>query len=362
MWSEDLQLSTFCTNVPKPSKYLQSIDHHLVHATSSFLFHRLPHRLFPFELWSEQDSAPQQDYVCHPRFHATVKIILTLTRFALRRAALRIVQQPTRQLSTIRPTPRPSPVQSQVISSCRSFHQTLRWAAEEESKPAEEAAASPAEVDSASDTVTAEPSAADQTEIKEESIATQEVADPDQGKSAPLSDKVSEIVSQGKSRVESAFATGEDALARAAQTVQRAAGAPDTRGRGEYAGRVRRSDKPPSRVLYAGNLFFEVTTPALEAEFARFGEIVNSRIVTDARGMSKGFGYIEFAAQADADAAIQELDQKVFQGRRMAVQYHSERAPRQDSLVQPRSPAEPSKTLFIGNMSYQMSDRDLNGM
>nr|OQO18014.1 hypothetical protein B0A51_14986 [Rachicladosporium sp. CCFEE 5018] len=126
------------------------------------------------------------------------------------------------------------------------------------------------------------------------------------------------------------------------------------------AKRSTRQKNSPSRILYIGNLFFEVTAPQLEAEFARFGEVTNSRIVTDNRGLSKGFGYVELATQEGADQAMQNLDQKVFQGRRMAVQYHARHEKRVDG--KPRSSAPPSKTLFIGNMSYQMSDRDLNDL
>lgn len=214
-----------------------------------------------------------------------------------------------------------------------------------------------------------EPSAAEQAQIKEESIATPEVADAADQKSATTSaaETVSEIVSEGKSRAESAINTAQDAIASAAQTVQRTTSGRDnydSRG-GQGQGRARRSDAPPSKVLYVGNLFFEVTTPALEAEFGRFGEIVNTRIVTDPRGMSKGFGYVEFTTQADADAAVSALDQQTFQGRRMAVQYHVKRDPRSrdnNNADRSRPPAPRSKTLFIGNMSYQMSDRDLNGV
>lgn len=109
-----------------------------------------------------------------------------------------------------------------------------------------------------------------------------------------------------------------------------------------------------------------MTAQALEAEFSRFGTVMNSRIVSDSRGLSKGFGYIEFEDQNSADRALQELDQKILQGRRMSVQYHKPkerrpggRAPGGEFGARPVNP--PSKTLFIGNMSYQMSDRDLNG-
>lgn len=44
----------------------------------------------------------------------------------------------------------------------------------------------------------------------------------------------------------------------------------------------------------------------------------------------------------------------------MAVQYHVRREPR--VLNKSMEPAAPSKTLFIGNMSFQMSDKDLNDL
>jgi nucleolin len=61
-----------------------------------------------------------------------------------------------------------------------------------------------------------------------------------------------------------------------------------------------------------------------------------------------------------ATAAIENLNQEVFQGRRLAVQFHRRREP--ISLSKPRQPNEPSKTLFIGNMSFEMSDKDLNDL
>jgi RNA recognition motif-containing protein len=51
---------------------------------------------------------------------------------------------------------------------------------------------------------------------------------------------------------------------------------------------------------------------------------------------------------------------QVFEGRNLVVQYHREKP------TSGRSPAKqmstPSKTLFIGNMSFEMSDKDLNDL
>lgn len=282
--------------------------------------------------------------------------------FALRRVAARAVfTQPARQLSTLRPAPtRISIVRSEKLALNRSFHQSWRWLADEEQKKE----VSPAEAETSGETVTTEPSAEEQKEIKEESIATPDVVEAAQETAQTAQQTVEETASKAQQAASSAARTAQDVTARASELVSNAASAASnatfpSRESGASFGATQR-DAKPSRILYIGNLFFEVTAPQLEAEFSKYGDVTNSRVVTDSRGNSKGFAYVELATQDAADRAVRELDQKVFQGRRMAVQYHVRREPRNQRAA--RDPNPPSKTLFIGNMSYQMSDRDLNGM
>ena len=54
------------------------------------------------------------------------------------------------------------------------------------------------------------------------------------------------------------------------------------------------------------------------------------------------------------------MNQAVFEGRRLTVQFTRPRADRPEAKFGIRNP--PSKTLFIGNMSFDMSDQDLNDM
>ncbi|KAK4545611.1 hypothetical protein LTR36_002563 [Oleoguttula mirabilis] len=353
------------------------------------------------------------------------------SRYILRRAATRaIAQHPTRQL-TARPSSRVTLLAPPTL--LRQFHQSRIWLAEEEQrKPAEQAEASPAEAETSGETVTTEPSAAEE-QIKEESISS--TTSPDAAAPSPKQptdayyDAVSEssgttsapigqteapaqaaqtsessgqsIAQQAQDYASSAVQTVQSTASSAARSARDAFESTATanqgrsnadfpprqprapRDRADFASSSdsnnivrlpRNNDIQPSRILYIGNLFFEVTAPQLEAEFARHGEIANSRVVTDSRGLSKGFAYVEFATQEAADKAVAALDQKVFQGRRMAVQYHVRREPRTGggergvggsaygggSAARDRN--APSKTLFIGNMSYQMSDRDLNDL
>ncbi|CAK4031519.1 RNA-binding domain-containing [Lecanosticta acicola] len=288
--------------------------------------------------------------------------------FALRRAAARAVfTQPVRQLSTLRQTQsRASTLQLEKPTLYRSLHQSLRWRAEEERKPAEQAEASPAEAETSGETVTTEPSTEEQKEIREKSVAeptiVESVKETAESVREQAQEKAQEAAEGTQSTASNVAEKAQEAVSGAAQSIQNAASQVAQQARDRFPPRDALNPGSPEsgKILYVGNLFFEVTTSQLESEFARFGQITNVRIVTDSRGMSKGFGYVEFSSQESAARAAQELNQATFQGRRMAVQFHVRREPRAGTSNRPISP--PSKTLFIGNMSYQMSDRDLNDL
>ncbi|KAG9234355.1 hypothetical protein BJ875DRAFT_461776 [Amylocarpus encephaloides] len=137
------------------------------------------------------------------------------------------------------------------------------------------------------------------------------------------------------------------------------------RPRGGYdAGRggsgPREFNRPPPEVfpnenVYVGNLLFDVTESDLEREFAEFGTIHKVFIARDARQLSKGYAYIEFANTAEATAAVEAKHQAVMEGRYLVVNFARKREPRADTPSNP-----PSKTLFVGNLAFEMSDADLN--
>jgi nucleolin len=58
---------------------------------------------------------------------------------------------------------------------------------------------------------------------------------------------------------------------------------------------------------------------------------------------------------------------QVFEGRNLVVQYHRARSDRPRPSGGPNggrdfTPNAPTKTLFVGNMSFEMSDKDLNDL
>ena len=75
------------------------------------------------------------------------------------------------------------------------------------------------------------------------------------------------------------------------------------------------------------------------------------------------FGYVEFKNIEDAKTAIDNLDMQVFEGRNLVCQFHKAKPnskTRGSSGNYGSNP--PAKTLFIGNMSFEMSDKDLNDL
>lgn len=72
--------------------------------------------------------------------------------------------------------------------------------------------------------------------------------------------------------------------------------------------------------LYVGNLPFSATGDSLKALFATYGEIEEAIVISDRfSGRSKGFGFITFKDEASAQKAIEELNGKDVEGRKIVV-------------------------------------------
>jgi RNA recognition motif-containing protein len=80
--------------------------------------------------------------------------------------------------------------------------------------------------------------------------------------------------------------------------------------------------------LYVGNLTYNVNEADLEALFAPFGTVQSAQIIVDRdTNRSKGFGFVEMDTDAQAQAAIQGLNDHEHDGRRLTV---NEAKPRED--------------------------------
>ena len=72
--------------------------------------------------------------------------------------------------------------------------------------------------------------------------------------------------------------------------------------------------------IFVARLNFKTRREDLEAAFAKFGQVTSAKIVKDRdTGRSKGFGFVEMANDAEAQAAIAALNETELDGRAIAV-------------------------------------------
>jgi RNA recognition motif-containing protein len=80
--------------------------------------------------------------------------------------------------------------------------------------------------------------------------------------------------------------------------------------------------------IYVGNLSYSNTSSNLEEIFSEFGEVSSAKVISDRdTGRSKGFGFVEMPNNDEANAAINELNNKEVEGRKLRV---NEARPREE--------------------------------
>lgn len=98
-----------------------------------------------------------------------------------------------------------------------------------------------------------------------------------------------------------------------------------------------------SKRLFVGGLPYSVTSSQLEEMFAKNGKVSSATVISDKyTGRSKGFGFVEMEDDAEADKAIEALNQTEIEGRKIAV-----------NVARPMEPREPR--------NYDSPRRDFGG-
>lgn len=83
--------------------------------------------------------------------------------------------------------------------------------------------------------------------------------------------------------------------------------------------------------LFVGNFSWNLNEEDMREVFAPYGEIESVRLITDKfSGRSKGFGFVKFVNEEDAEKALEELNGKEVDGREIVV-----------NVARPREPREP---------------------
>ena len=72
--------------------------------------------------------------------------------------------------------------------------------------------------------------------------------------------------------------------------------------------------------LYVGGISYSTGDAGLKDAFAQAGSVVSATIIMDKMtGRSKGFGFVEMASDAEAQAAIEMWNGKELDGRKLTV-------------------------------------------
>jgi cold-inducible RNA-binding protein len=92
-----------------------------------------------------------------------------------------------------------------------------------------------------------------------------------------------------------------------------------------------------SKKLFVGGLSWGTTDDGLHQAFARFGDIVEAKVITDREtGRSRGFGFVTFASDEGAISAVNEMNGTQLDGRTIRVNEAENQVPRRGGRGGPR--------------------------
>jgi len=93
-----------------------------------------------------------------------------------------------------------------------------------------------------------------------------------------------------------------------------------------------------SKRIYVGNLPWSVAKVEFEKLFSPFGEIEEALVISDKyTGRSRGFGFVTYKNDADADKAMEEMNEKEVDGRNIVVK---EARPDRENQKEEQKPEE----------------------
>ncbi|HVY36267.1 MAG TPA: RNA-binding protein [Candidatus Paceibacterota bacterium] len=74
--------------------------------------------------------------------------------------------------------------------------------------------------------------------------------------------------------------------------------------------------------VFVGSLSFNTEKDALQAHFATVGTVTEAAVIHDKMsGRHKGFGFVTFATEAEAQAAVDKLNGSELDGRKIFVDF-----------------------------------------
>ncbi|KAL2481694.1 RNA binding (RRM/RBD/RNP motif) family protein [Abeliophyllum distichum] len=95
--------------------------------------------------------------------------------------------------------------------------------------------------------------------------------------------------------------------------------------------------------LFVGGISFHTTEQGLSEAFSQHGQVIEANIVMDrVSDRSKGFGFVTYASEDEAENAIKEMNGKPLNGRAIFVDYAKPRSGFSGGMPIARGPPEPA--------------------
>jgi len=120
----------------------------------------------------------------------------------------------------------------------------------------------------------------------------------------------------------------------------------------------------PSNVyeeLFVRNIGYDTTQEGLADYFAKYGDVEESKIVTDKNtGKSRGFGFLKFYEKRAAYNAMKDADNIIVDGRSLQIRYSNDKSSQMKGGNNSAKKGPMSEFgVFVGNISYKCTDNDL---
>ncbi|KAK0583906.1 hypothetical protein LWI29_004867 [Acer saccharum] len=94
--------------------------------------------------------------------------------------------------------------------------------------------------------------------------------------------------------------------------------------------------------LFVGGLSYYTTDEGLSEAFSKHGQVVEARVIMDrVSDRSKGFGFVTFASQDEAEKALAEMNGNNLNGRVIYVEYAKPQTNFSGEMPIARGPPEP---------------------
>ena len=114
-----------------------------------------------------------------------------------------------------------------------------------------------------------------------------------------------------------------------------------------------------AKKLYVGNLPFTCADAELAQVFEQFGQVISARVITDREtGRSKGFGFVEMSTQEETDKAIEKLNAKVIDGKKIRVKWSNQEKKQAEAIASAPAPKRDIPEDVWGSASRNSSERE----